>query len=71
MTNKNEIYKWEVLTGRLLQCIKDDNLYLNDMKITPNFAQHFPEFSVSVLVKDTATQVLDYSKSQELVNLAK
>lgn len=37
VTNKNEIYQWEVLTGRLNQVTTDKNLSLTDMKISKNF----------------------------------
>lgn len=36
VTTKNEIYKWQVLTGRLLSTTKDPNLRLDGMKQSKN-----------------------------------
>jgi len=62
VTNKNEVYQWEVLTGRLLSCTIDDNLHLKKMKTSRNMPQHFSSFSVGVVVKDTDTEVLEYEE---------
>jgi succinate dehydrogenase flavin-adding protein (antitoxin of CptAB toxin-antitoxin module) len=62
VTNKNEVYQWEVLTGRLLSCTIDDNLHLKKMKTSQNMPQHFSSFSVGVVVKDTDTEVLEYEE---------
>jgi hypothetical protein len=52
VTTKNEIYKWEVLTGRLLSTTIDPYLQLKGMKQSKNRTQHFKDFSVRVAVKD-------------------
>ena len=38
----------------------DENLHLRRMKTSRNKPQHFNTFSVSVVVKDTDNEVLEY-----------